>query len=146
MDIYPRLNESYTRLLGLGRLEDNWDSVGAKSMDPAVISRSTNLMSYLVGLITPYQVNPLPTGRVEYRWQGSKGELIVEVTHKDRILYNLIPNTGCGMECWTSGYVETLEEVLALWVGIHLEPEKSTCSTCASKGCGTSAKRHNLPY
>jgi hypothetical protein len=144
-EAYPQLEEIYKRLIGLGRLEWNWDGNGANKIEPESISNSSLLMLFLVDRIRPYQVNPLPTGRVELRWCGPLGELIIEVTRKDRMLYQLIPNKGCGTECWSNGEIHSFEELLKLLVKIWIEVEETrvVCDACKR---GRSISRSMLPY
>jgi hypothetical protein len=144
---YPQLEGIYQRLIAMGRLEQNWDHVGAIKIDPSVISNASSLLLFLVNKITPYQINPMPNGRLEMRWFGPKGELILEITHKNRMIYQLMPSEGsgggCDMSCWSNGQIDTLEELLPLlmliWVGKIVEPtpKKDSCKT---------NHRSNLPY
>lgn len=142
---YPQIEEMYKRLIAMGRLQHNWDHVGAVEINPAVISNGSSMLLFLVNKITPYQINPMPNGRLEMRWNGDKGELIVEVTHKTRMMYQIMPNQGCGMECWSNGEINSFEELMKLlfiiWFG--KEEKKVKCDPCSKN---KTIDRSMLPY
>lgn len=143
---YPQLEEVYKRIVGTSRLEWNWDGNGANKIDQESINNTSFLMLFLVDKIRPYQVNPLPTGRLELRWSGPYGELIIEITRKDRMLYQLIPNEGCGIECWTNGQINSFEEVLSLLFKIWIRGEDKKRVSCDPCKKGATINRHMLPY
>lgn len=139
--IFLNLHHIYERLLNLSRLEINWDGYNAKPIDGLVISKACNTLYYLIEKIRPYQVNPLPTGRVEYKWQGPNGELIVEITHKDRMSYTFIPSLND--TCWVTGCITSEQELLRLIVDTWFSKEE----LCGKPKCNEpKIHRSQLPY
>ena len=143
MDLYTELTLAYKRLISFSRLEFNWDSVGANVIDGDAIKNASSFLNYLVTIFTPYQVNPLPSGRVEMRWQGNEYELILEFTRKSRVIYTLFPlKDGLILE---QGTAESMDECLQLLLKC-LRPELKCVKTKEQNPCHTPTDRRNLPY
>lgn len=148
-NLYTNLTQAYERLISFSRLEFNWDSVGANTIHQQAIDNASSFLNYVVTRFTPYQVNPLPSGRVEMRWKGEDYDLVLEFTRKSRIIYNLAPNKE-GL-CFENGVIESMEEAFhLLLLCLRKSPAKE------SKRCDTKCEprhyyrdhhyRHTLPY
>lgn len=131
------LEQLRAQLHDLGRLPPKWDGLGALPIDPLVIHEAESILQLICPLL-PYHLRPLPNGRIELRMKSEYGELILEVTKKNRLLFTLIPFPDCGADTWLTGEIpnkDSLRIYLAyLLIGDRALPKNNKCqSLCSPK-------------
>lgn len=141
-NLYTDLTQAYERLISFSRLEFNWDSVGANVINQQAIDNTSSFLNYVVTKLVPYQVNPLPSGRVEMRWKGEDYDLILEFTRKSRIIYTLAPNKE---GCFENGIVESMDQAFDLL--LRCLSKRMGSDVCRQeKKCTSYIDRNHLPY
>jgi hypothetical protein len=116
------LEELREKLHNLGRLGPKWDGLGALPIDPLAIHEAERVLQLVCPLL-PYNIRPLPNGRIELRMRSEFGELILEITNKDRLNFTLIPYPDCGADTWLTGEVKSKSD-LRLYLAYLLVGDK----------------------
>lgn len=92
---FPKLTHVYVQTLELSNLPDNWDRAGASPPFPDGIHRGLRLLEAMSLFLCPHSVEPLPNGRIRYRWIGPKGDLLLDmVPNRERFVYQIVRYEG----------------------------------------------------
>lgn len=90
---FPELNNLYSKTLELNKLSHmNWDGGASQPIDPHAIAKGLQFLETLSLFLAPQSVEPKASGRIQYRWVNSKGDLLLEVVpDRERYIYQFIP-------------------------------------------------------
>ncbi len=82
----PWLPNVLTEMAELGRLEENWDSYGARRIDPHCIEAAASLLRAVMDAATPRpSVVPTNRGGVQLEWHRSGIDLEIEIESPARM-------------------------------------------------------------
>jgi hypothetical protein len=96
------LSPTIKKLEGFRKLRSNWDSYGADPISQNAISKTRELLigvqkrylRYVKDLIVPTEVSPIADGGVQIAWQGTGGEIEVDIGFDKSVGYLLVVNRG----------------------------------------------------
>ena len=79
-------NSLLTEIGQIGELEENWDSYGARRIDPRCAEATTNLLLSVLNPGTPKpSVVPTSRGGIQLEWHRAGVDLEIEIESPDRV-------------------------------------------------------------
>jgi hypothetical protein len=98
----------------LGRLEENWDSYGARRIDPHCIEAAANLLRAVMNAATPMpSVVPTNRGGIQLEWHRGGIDLEIEIESPTRMnVFFEDEREGVQKELTLMGNVRPLVEFL----------------------------------
>jgi hypothetical protein len=92
------INPTFTALIGIHRLPDNWDSYGSKKVNREIISRSLFVLERIMDEASPApSIVPLGDGGIQFEWHRKQQDLEITFTADDTPQY-FYQNRATGME------------------------------------------------
>jgi hypothetical protein len=121
---FPSMGRIVELTTEAGRLPPQWDGLSAQVISAEAQQRGLQFLEALVLIMTPSSVEPLPTGgRLQYRWTGKDGDLLMEVVPgRERLIFHRTTKTGIPSTKEVYGLAAGVQEVLRFLLSTPPDP------------------------